>query len=215
MKKKIKGAYIGIGQRLPHQNISKLICATAAQNWFFDGLPIEQTIKNHRLKKFEKPEDDPKFDFMICTKIPRSSRLVTYEVNIQGYNYSDKDGYEKLPGLKEFQKDDFDQTFETKQLTQDRSDNKIVEFGNQIEQNRVARYHVSTDQTDPFLVKIMPELESKPGSGDRLFNLESGYHINMCTKASEFNWETLNYEYYIKEAEKLINLEEIDISTLN
>ena len=201
-------------KRQAHQNISKLIVPIAAEAYFIRNIPVEETILNHYKKSYDSNKNDPKFDFMICTKIPRSSRLVTKKVKIEGYDYSLKNGYDKLPGLKEFQSNGFNEKIETLELSETNTYNKIVQFLDEEEQNRVARYHVSSDQSDPFLIKIMPPLESKLENGERLFNLEAGYHVNICTNAKNFNWDTLNYEYYIREAEKLIDLQEISFDQL-
>lgn len=227
--------------RQGHQNVSKLCVPMAAEAYFILGKPPEIFLKEHMEKEFHKPEDDPKFDFMISTKVPRSSRLVTCPVKIVGYEYDLKEGYNKLPALREINKDSFDQEMNVMHVTKKKitleqtidtevtkdmnmmtplDQNLVIEkdfeihLGSETEQNRVARYHISNSTEDPFLIKIMPELESKPGSGERLFNLEAGYHINICSKADDFDWNKLNLEYYIKEVEKLINLKEISIEDI-
>lgn len=64
-KVKRKGAYEyqGLGW---HQNQSALIIKEAAVKQILEGIPVEQTIRNCK---------DP-FDFVLRTKVPRSSRLV-------------------------------------------------------------------------------------------------------------------------------------------
>lgn len=245
MPLKQKGAYLTKDLRQPHQNVSSLIVPETVKENFLNGTPIreflELTVEKGKSGKFEKPQDDPKFDFMISTKVPRSSRLVTCPVKIVGYEYDLKEGYSKLPALREIKQDSFDQEMNVMHITKKKimldqihdaevakdiniitttDQNLVIEknfeihLGPETEQNRVARYHISNNVEDPFLIKIMPELESKPGSGERLFNLEAGYHINICSKADDFSWEKLNLEYYIKEVEKLINLKEISIEEI-
>ena len=216
----------------------------AAEAYFVEGIPVEKFITEYKDAKVwdrSKQKQDPMYEFMITTKIPRSSRLVTCPVKIDGYEYDLKNGYDKLPSLREVQKDSHDEEFEvmhitTKKITIDKViDTEItqdmnlmsniegelfvekdfaIHIGPETEQNRVARYFVSNSTSDPFLIKIMPELESKPGTGERLFSLEAGYHVGICTNADDFDWDRVNFEYYIKEAEKLIDLPERSIGEL-
>jgi len=219
---KHKGVYMTRELRQPHQNVSKLVVPAAVEDWFLNGTDPEVFLKNHKDKTFDKPEDDPKFDFMISTKVPRSSRLVTKEVIIDGYDYDLKFGYDKLPGLREIHNDglDSDNGMEVMYL----NGNKSIQMGPEVEQNRVSRYFVSNSTSDPWLIKIMPPIKIKNEDGDmivdperpdeRLFNLESGFHIGICTNAEDFDWDRLNFEYYMREIEKLINIEERSVEDL-
>lgn len=61
-----------------HQNQSSLVIPKAVEAFFINNTPIEEFIKNH----------DNKWDFMLRTKVPRSSKLVMvledgYEVPLQ------------------------------------------------------------------------------------------------------------------------------------
>lgn len=61
-----------------HQNHSSLVIPKAVEAFFINNVPIEDFIKNH----------DDKWDFMLRTKVPRSSKLVMvlddgYEVPLQ------------------------------------------------------------------------------------------------------------------------------------
>lgn len=64
-KVKRKGAYQyeGLGW---HQNQGGLVIPMAAEAFMLKGTPIEEFIRNHK----------EKFDFMLRTKVPRSSRLI-------------------------------------------------------------------------------------------------------------------------------------------
>lgn len=65
MKVKRKGAYQyeGLGW---HQNHSSLVIQKATEAHMLNGVDIEEFVKNHT----------DKFDFMLRTKVPRSSKLV-------------------------------------------------------------------------------------------------------------------------------------------
>lgn len=76
-KVKRNGAYQfeGLGW---HQNQSSLVIQKAACEYITNGVPIEKTIKNNR---------DP-YDFMLRTKVPRTSRLVT--IDEEGLEYPEQ-----------------------------------------------------------------------------------------------------------------------------
>ena len=65
MKVKLKGAYVAdeLGW---HQNHSAKVIQMAAAAEMLDGIPVEQFIRNHKNK----------YDFLLRTKVPRSSSLV-------------------------------------------------------------------------------------------------------------------------------------------
>lgn len=71
LKVKRKGAYQyeDLGW---HQDQSALIIPMAAEAFMVYGRGIEQTIRNHK----------DKFDFMLRTKVPRNSRLVLVNDNV-------------------------------------------------------------------------------------------------------------------------------------
>lgn len=68
MKVKRKGAYqyedLGF-----HQNQGGLVIPKAAEACMLYGIPVEEFIKNHLT-------EENKFDFILRTKVPRSSKLV-------------------------------------------------------------------------------------------------------------------------------------------
>ena len=50
-------------------------------------------------------------------------------------------------------------------------------------------------------MKIMPPL--KNGAEDRVSNIESNFNVKTCNNMSGFAWD-VDYQYYIEEANKLI-----------
>lgn len=65
MKVKLKGAYVAddLGW---HQNHSAKVIQKAAAAQMLEGIPVEEFIRNHKNK----------YDFLLRTKVPRSSSLV-------------------------------------------------------------------------------------------------------------------------------------------
>ena len=51
------------------------------------------------------------------------------------------------------------------------------------------------------MVKIMPPLEGK--TEYRRMAIESDWKVKTCNNMKYFNWD-INYDYYIKEVEKLL-----------
>jgi len=63
------------------------------------------------------------------------------------------------------------------------------------------RYYISKD--GKALKKVMPPI--KNSNEDRIIGINVGYNIDICNDASNFSFSNLNYEWYIKEAQKLID----------
>lgn len=68
---------------------------------------------------------------------------------------------------------------------------------------KIGRYHIAT--SGPALVKIMPPLPKAPDK-IRHIGIDVGYSVNMCTVVNEFDWTHLDRSYYVKEADKLIQM---------
>jgi hypothetical protein len=140
-KLKLKGAYAyDLGW---HQNHSALVIPRAAEAVLVHGADLREFIYNH---------DDP-MDFLLRTKVPRSSHLLS-------------------------------RTSE----------------GDQTLQN-ITRYYISN--SGGALIKVMPPLKRKPGQW-REIGINVGWLTTECNEWDGFMFD-INYEYYIKEAEKLIN----------
>ena len=126
-----------------HKNHSAFVIPLAAVEFLVNDKPIEDTIMNW---------DNP-YDFLLRTKVPRSSRLVLcYD-----------DGREEL-------------------------------------QQNICRYYPSI--SGGKLVKIMPPLEE--GGEERRLGIDTDWNVKTCNDIKDFTWN-LNYDYYITEANKLVN----------
>ena len=63
------------------------------------------------------------------------------------------------------------------------------------------------------LVKLMPPLKGEVSDENpwRRLGIDTAWNVEPCNDMSQFCWSKLNYDYYIKEAEKLIDiLQEIE-----
>lgn len=141
---KVKGAYVYDRKSLGHhQDQSALIIKEAAVNEIVFGKPVDETIK----------QCNNKFDFMLRTKVPRSSSLVS-----------------------------------------------VDHLGNRTQEQNICRYYISNK--GKTLIKIMPPIEE--GDEPREFNVSKGNLVKTCNKIEEFSWD-IDYDYYIKEAKKLVD----------
>lgn len=124
-----------------HKDMSAIVIPKAVEAEVRGDCSIAEFIYKH----------DDAFDFMLRTKVDRSSRLV------------------------------------------------LVEGDNVTEQQRICRYYPSIKGGK--LMKIMPPL--KNGAEDRVSNIESNFNVKTCNNMSGFAWD-VDYQYYIEEANKLI-----------
>lgn len=83
--------------------------------------------------------------------------------------------------------------------------NSKLLWGDKQVQN-ITRYYVSTDGAP--LTKVMPplakSLKLNPDAPERRISVCKGWLTTECNDMKRFNRETLNYDFYIKEAEKLV-----------
>ncbi|EEO8517988.1 hypothetical protein G6K62_003838 [Salmonella enterica subsp. enterica serovar Rubislaw] len=83
--------------------------------------------------------------------------------------------------------------------------NSKLLWGDKQVQN-ITRYYVSTDGAP--LTKVMPplakSLKLNPDAPERCMSVCKGWLTTECNDMKRFNRATLNYDFYIKEAEKLV-----------
>lgn len=66
------------------------------------------------------------------------------------------------------------------------------------------RYFISKD--GPSLIKIMPPLaKNGPDAPERRIGISVGWSVGICNRAEGFDWDRLEYGYYIQEARKLLD----------
>lgn len=141
---KHKGAYVF--EKLEwHKNQSALVVKMAASHELLGKGKAEDFIRSH---------DDP-YDFMLRTKVPRTSSLVL-----------------------------------------------VQEDGSEVDLQNICRYYPSDEGGK--LIKIMPALEGKESEGPRRLGIDAKWNVTPCNNMDDFSWG-INYDYYIEEAQKLID----------
>lgn len=75
------------------------------------------------------------------------------------------------------------------------------EDGKEVQQQNICRYYPS--ESGGKLVKLMPGL--KQGDDWRRLGLDTEWTVETCNNIKEFDWSKLNYDYYITEAQKLVD----------
>ena len=145
---KRKGAYeYDIGW---HQNHSALVTQKAACANIIDGTDIRDFIECH----------DNDWDFLLRTKVPRSSYL---------------EGDWGLGLTENYQ--------------------------------NISRYYIAND--GPELFKVMPPLPKKPDQWRRMA-INKGWKVHICNHFTGIDPDLINYDWYVQEAEKLVNFVEGD-----
>lgn len=128
-----------------HKNQSALVIKMAAVHELLGEGKASDFIRNHKNE----------YDFMLRTKVPRSSRLVM-----------------------------------------------VNDDESEVALQNICRYYPSVDGGK--LIKIMPALPGKELEGDRRLSIDKEWKVTPCNKMSDFKWG-VNYDYYIDEAQKLID----------
>lgn len=74
------------------------------------------------------------------------------------------------------------------------------EDGTDVQQQNICRYYPALEGGK--LVKLMPPLQD--GEEWRRLGIDTDYTVETCNNVDDFDWTKLDYNYYIKEAEKLV-----------
>jgi hypothetical protein len=123
-----------------HQNHSALVVPKVAEQVLLHGAPIRETVEQW----------GNLYDFMLRTKVPRSSHLLHGDERVQN----------------------------------------------------ISRYVVSKNGKQ--LTKVMPPLAKKPDVWRRI-GVESGWNVTICNDVREVAGAEIEFDYYIREVEKLVN----------
>ncbi|AUS02275.1 DNA-directed DNA polymerase, family B, multifunctional domain [Vibrio phage 2.096.O._10N.286.48.B5] len=164
---------------------SSVIIARAAERELVDGIPIRTTIMECK---------DP-FDFMIKAKVKKSELLVLrdsdgVETQIQSTTrYFVSTNGDGLVIIRPPTQKGIDAWVTgTHYLRERDGDYKVVRVG----AKRPAMTYVEVPRT----TDVPPNREER---------VKAGYLVTDCSDSDDFDWDTLNYEYYIKEARKLVD----------
>lgn len=171
-----------------HQNQSSPVIAMAAEKALLEGTPVEVAIIEH----------EDKMDFMLRTKVPRSSRLIA-EKEVDGEvetlslqntcrYYISKDGDGQLIKIMPpLPKGKLGKEWK-------HPETGGIQFSkNKTEENRLKKggYEFQKD------IEIPPE--------ERRIGINTGWNVRVCNDIKKFKgMSDIDYDYYIQEAEKLV-----------
>lgn len=184
-KLKNKGAYVH--QDIPwHKDHSAVVIARAAEMMLVHGIPTRDTIKECK---------DP-FDFMIKTKVPKSSYLVmrTSRVdqviqNVTRYIVTVVGG--KLVKIMPPTDAMRENWYTGRHFIRDRDDDyKVIKKGGK----RPAQTY-----------RELERHEISPEPSDREIGINSKHLTHDVSDAADFNWSIIDYDYYIDQANKLVD----------
>ena len=180
-KLKNKGAYEW--KDLPHhKNQSSLVCKMAAEAYLVRGEDPEEFIRNH----------NDKFDFMLRTKVPRSSKLVLVDEhdvdhqtqNICRYYVSEKgmDMVKVMPPVNPTKTEKLYKCPET-------SEEIVISTKGDITKYEKKGF------------EYIKDVETK--CPDRRLGIEAGWKVKVTNDIKEFDWD-IDYHYYVEKTWKLI-----------
>jgi hypothetical protein len=184
--KKVKGTKSMGGvsaEGMWHKGHSSLVIQKAAEYALVRGGDIEHFIHNHK----------DKYDFMLCAKVPRSSRLVavddedndTPEQNICRY-YIAKEGKYLTKIMPPLDKDVYGIGLKNPETGEE------IVCKNKTEENRAKKQGFTESVGDILLPKE-----------ERRISINTGWRVKTCNDIKSFDWD-IDYNYYVQEAEKLV-----------
>lgn len=184
-----------------HQDPSAMIVPKAAEAALVHGKDIREFITSHR---------DP-FDFMCRAKVPRGSRLVLRwpEWNVEQelqhitrYFLSHNGGAmvkvsppTEQPGTWKRRAKVSDELYSAVLA-------ELIELGDAYTPKPPRISIVRDSAGTPWDARIHTGNRSKHDT--RELSICAGHRVTECADAADFDWSTLNYEWYIHETEKLV-----------
>lgn len=171
-----------------HKNNSKRIVPISLANYFINNININDTIYNHfNDKKYSFAENYNIYDFCIGAKMKGYNQL--FQREIKGLDiidtelakmnryYVSNEGVELIKKLPPLEKNYLTET--------DKYKNKV-------------------DNSQLNIFDIIDDVKIEPS--DREENLEAGWKCTLFNKYEEKNNYDINYNYYIDECNKIINI---------
>lgn len=186
IKRKGKYEYDNLGW---HQDHSSLIIPMAAEAYLIYNKNIEDFITNHTNK----------YDFMLRTKVPRSSRLVlvdNFQIDHQLQNicryYISNNGGELVKVMPPVEDTRVVKIYQDEEGVEYKAYNStdIKKYEKIPKTSRGKRYTFIKD-----IIEDCPE---------RRIGINTGWKVTPCNNIDDYNGD-INYQYYIDEAKKLIN----------
>lgn len=169
------------------KNFSSLIIAKAAEAALVRGENIDDFIRNH----------DDIHDFMLRTKVRRTDQLVVRDgmgietplQRITRYYAANQGG-----SFYKIMKPTPDQV-------------KKWNEGDHYRHENTGKYEVKNAGQKPSSgkFKLVPVEQRSPTPPNRYSGIDVNYTVADCNDINDFNWNNLNYDYYINEARKLVD----------
>lgn len=168
-----------------HKDWSFRVIAKATEAHLVHGTPLREFIKNH----------NDVYDFLGRTKVPRSSVLMHGNEQVQNtvryYVATGGRKLEKVMPAKEGMEGQF------------KKSPKVSD----------AEYFTVMKEIGPGVWDARIHTQNKSVHEDRVIGIHTGWGVTLCNDLSGAEWfhsnyhpDDLNYEYYIKQAEKLVHL---------
>lgn len=181
-----------------HKNFSMLVVPKALEEYFINGTDPEQYIKNH----------DNIHDFFKRTKINKSD-ILHYRVYDENNEVSISDEVQRVTryyvsGTQDYSK-------ETKKYSNIGPGRTLMKemppLNVKISKKLITEYNKAVEEEDyEGTIDDYRELRKAP----RFTNIEAGYLCTVCNDLSQTTFKTIrdniNYQYYIDEVYKVINL---------
>lgn len=180
-KLKNKGAYEW--DNLPHhKNQSMLVCKMAAEAYLVRGEDPEEFIRNHK----------DKYDFMLRTKVPRSSRLVLVDDNEVDHQVQNICRY----------------YVSTKGMD-------MIKVMPPVNPTKIEKLYRNNDELDEVLISTKGDITKYTKKGyeyvedvevscpERRLGIEAGWKVKVTNDITDFDWD-IDYDYYIEKTWKLI-----------
>jgi len=184
---KSKGAYEW--KDLPnHKNHSALIVKIAAEKYLAEGVDPEEFIRKHQNK----------YDFMLRTKVPRSSKLVLVDEN--GVDHQTQNicrYYISTKGM------------------------ELIKVMPPLSETKTDEVWVNHELMDEVTISSKPDIAKYKNKGytfshsvetpceDRRFSVEAGWKCKVTNDINDFDWD-IDYQYYIERTWKLVDFTDGD-----
>lgn len=176
-----------------HKNQGAVVVAKAAEAALVRGTPIPEFIHNH----------DDEFDFMLRTKVPRESKLVMREdVTWCGQKVMHRDT--QLQNISRYYVSTEGGRL-IKVMPPTPAQIRDWKIGDHYQHETTGDYKVVKKGKKPPSGKYKLVADPRPEPHDRNIGIEAGWLVTDCSNMDDYNPQTLNYDYYIQEARKLVD----------
>lgn len=186
---KCKGAYeYELAENgLWNKNFSALVVSKAAEAALVRGENIEDFIRGHKNK----------LDFCLRTKVRRSDQLVI--------EYDDGRPRQELQRITRYYAANEGGRF-YKIMPPTPAQVEKWKHGDHYQHKNSGKYEVKNAGQKPSsgMFELVPPEKRAPNPPDRRTGIDVEYVVAECNNIDDFDWDNLNFDYYINEAKKLV-----------